>query len=98
DTAHDARFSLRYCTAVALANGAVDFGSFEMDEIARHAGLASRIEVKEDARMTAAYPQLSRAALDLSLADGKSVAVQVDHALGDPGLPLNDEQCRAKQR
>lgn len=97
-TAHDARFSLRYCAAVALTNGAVDFASFELDEIARHAALVSRIEVQEDAQMTAAYPQLSRASLQIHLANGETVVEQVEHALGDPELPLSDAHRLQKQR
>jgi 2-methylcitrate dehydratase PrpD len=90
--AHDARFSLRYCTAVALSRGVVEFRSFESDEIARHASLASRIEVREDRHMTLAYPESSQAALDIFLSNGETFCVQVDHALGDPGLPVSEEQ------
>ena len=91
-TAHDARFSLRYCAAVALTDGMVGFQSFEPDEIARHAALVSRIAVQEDAQMTAAYPQLSRASLQIHLANGETVNEHVEHALGDPELPLSDAQ------
>ena len=95
-TPHDARFSLRHCVAVALADDAVGFAAFEPDAIARHAALVSRIEVREDPQMTAAYPALSKAALEISLANGETIVESVDHALGDPELPLSAEQRQKK--
>jgi 2-methylcitrate dehydratase PrpD len=97
-TAHDARFSLRYCTALALADGAIGFDSFEPPEIARHAALVTRIEVREDAGMTAAYPQCSQASVEITLANGTTVIEHVDHALGDPELPLSDQARLMKHR
>ena len=87
-SAHDARFSLAYCAAAALADGNVGFDSFEPATIARHAALASRIVVEENASMTADYPRLSRASLEITLANGETVQEEVEHALGDPEFPL----------
>ena len=97
-TAHDARFSLAYNTAVALATGGVDFASFEMEAISRHAPLAARVEVHEDPAMTAAYPQSSSASLEIWLDDGRIVVARADHALGDPELPLSHAARIAKHR
>ena len=97
-TAHDARFSLRHCAAVALADGEVGFDSFEPAAIARHSSLTSSIRVEESAQMTADYPRLSRASLEIVLADGWTVLEEVEYALGDPGLPLSEIQRLEKQR
>jgi 2-methylcitrate dehydratase PrpD len=98
DSAHDARFSLRYCVAVALRNGTVDLASFEPAQRARQADLAARIEVREDPAMTSDYPGRSRARIDVKLVSGAGVIAEAAHALGDPELPLSELQRRQKLR
>lgn len=92
-TAHEARFSLQYCVAAAIQDGAVDFDTFDAGAIARHRELAGRVVVHADAAMTADYPLQSRAALELALDDGQVVTQDTHHALGDPEQPL-DAACR----
>lgn len=96
ETAHDARFSLAHCVAVALSQGSVAFESFEVAEIRRQAGLVQRTRVVEDAAMTAAYPERSQASVEVLLADGQMLAGHVDYALGDPQRPLSEGQLRSK--
>lgn len=82
-TEHDARFSLRHCTAVARTRGAVDFDAFETPEIESQSALVRSIEVGEDPAMTMAYSDRSQASLEVVLADGRVLSRRVDHALGE---------------
>jgi 2-methylcitrate dehydratase PrpD len=95
-TAHDARFSLQYCTACALADGAVDFDSFGVDALTRNLPFAVSVEVQEDPTMTAAYPDRSGASLEITLQDGTKVHERVEHALGDPERPLSLHELHMK--
>jgi 2-methylcitrate dehydratase PrpD len=96
-TPHDARFSVQHGVAAALADGGVDFGSYEPAAIDRLGRLVGSVALLGDADMTRAYPQLSRASVEVRLRDGSTRLEATDHALGDPGLPLDGPTLRVKQ-
>lgn len=96
ESAYAAKFSLQHCIAAALADGRVDFDSFEPVARARHAGLRARIQLAAAAPFDSAYPAAWGARLMAQLADGSAVAVERQACLGDPERPLDEAAIRAK--
>lgn len=96
-TPHEARFSVQHAVAAALVDGRVDFDSYEPAAIERLRGLVSSVSLLADEGMSQAYPELSRASVEVRLQDGGTLLATTDHALGDPGLPLDGAGLRAKQ-
>ena len=96
-TTPEARFSLQHAVAVTLARGAPDLSAFEPEAI-RDEGLArlrARVTVTEDAGLTARFPERYGARIVVR-AGGREHTAEVRDALGDPDLPLTDDQLFAK--
>lgn len=93
---HAARFSLRYCVAVALADRRVDFESFEGPARRRHASLAGRVTVSSTERFKSNFPNAWGAEVRVYLSNGSVVRCVRDHAKGDPASPMTSEEIRAK--
>jgi 2-methylcitrate dehydratase PrpD len=93
-----ARLCLPYVAATALLRGDVDVTDFEPDAIAEPARikLAQRIRVQQDGNrsLNALAPQR----VELSLADGSELAIDLPAVLGAPGRPLEHARHLAKFR
>lgn len=87
-----AKFSLQHAVSVALLRGAPALADFEIE--ARNdpavARLREKVAVAEDAAITALYPARFGAAIDVALADGGCLSVDVPDALGDPENPVDE--------
>lgn len=98
ETAHDARFSLQHCVAVALLRGAPALADFE--QAARSdpgiAELRSRVRLREDPEFTHAFPARMAARVEITDANGQTHIAECLHAPGDPEDPLSDADLRAK--
>ncbi len=94
----DAQFSTPFGAAVALANGAADLNQFTQDNIddATIRELMSRTECYTDPAIDAAYPLQWLAAAQIELRDGRTVATQIEHAMGEPQNPVRREQLIEK--
>ena len=88
--AHEARFSLQHCAAVALLLGAPLIEHFEQSvrDDPAIVSLAARTQVQADVRFNERFPQRYGAAVEVQLADGRTFNAIVDSALGDPENPL----------
>ena len=82
-TVLEAKFSLQHAAAVVATRGAPQLADFEPDAIAALAEARARVTVREDATITARYPQHFGARVT---AGGRSVE-RID-TLGDPERPL----------
>jgi 2-methylcitrate dehydratase PrpD len=95
-----ARFSMQYCTAVAIAAGRVVLSDFTPEAVRRPEirALLPRI------RMICAPPSANDDSLlkrdptgvKIVLKDGRVLETSVQHALGTPHKPMNDAQISAK--
>jgi len=95
--AHEARFSLQFLTAAALRFGKIDLKTFEPEIIDSVSKDTALISVEVDEAMNARYPAESPAAVEIFTADGGRYLAETDFAPGDPAMPLDQEQERAKR-
>jgi 2-methylcitrate dehydratase PrpD len=95
-TGLEAKFSVQYCVAVALANGDVWLDDFE-DEAVRSGprDLVERVEAVADPD---AVPNDRSAIVEVELADGTDVEHTVVHPYGSPKKPMSDEDIDEKYR
>jgi 2-methylcitrate dehydratase PrpD len=99
-TAAEARFSLKYVVATALAHGAVRLAAFapERLEDPRTRELMRRIEVAVDPGLDAAFPAQRAARVAIETRDGRSATFLQPTRVGDPDAPLSDAQLDGKFR
>ncbi|MDP9877731.1 2-methylcitrate dehydratase PrpD [Variovorax boronicumulans] len=97
-TANEARFSLHYVVATALTHGSVRLAAYEpaqLDDV-RTRELMTRIDVRVDPAIDAAFPGRRAARVEITTHDGvKLVHLQPDRS-GDPELPLSDAELDSK--
>ena len=97
-TEYEAKFSLQHCIAAALIDKKVVFASFGTTARARHADLASQIELASGSPYDEAYPRAWGASVRVVLEDGRVLEAKRKHALGDPDAPLSPHRLEAKAR
>ncbi|MEK9658533.1 MAG: MmgE/PrpD family protein [Chloroflexota bacterium] len=90
--------SIPYLVAVALADGEVTERQFTPQRMGSRdvRTLLQRIRVVEEKAMTARFPQALPARLEVVLADGRTLMVDVTSARGGPGLPPTRDEVEAK--
>jgi len=99
-SAYAAKFSIQYCVATALLNGAPGLRAFEPERIADPdlQALLTRISVSVDPGLAAAYPQAWGADLAVTDTSGRTESERVGSARGDPEARLEDADLDAKVR
>ena len=95
-----AKFSVQYCVARALLDGALRLGDFTDERIAEPAArdLMARSQVRLDPALDARYPREFPAEVRLVLRDGRSVSALVLNPKGDPEAPLTPDELADKFR
>jgi 2-methylcitrate dehydratase PrpD len=85
----DAQFCLPYLIAAALVHGRVGLDQFAAGAIrdAATLALADRVDVREDARLTAQYPQRYPTDLAIVTRSGETITRFTDCPRGDPEAP-----------
>lgn len=97
-TANEARFSLTYVVATALAHGSVRLAAYEparLDDAATRA-LMTRIDVAVDPEIDAAFPGQRAARVVIETRDGRRLEHLQTHRKGDPEEPLSDAELEGK--
>ena len=99
-TAVEAKFSLQHASATVLLRGTPKLADFDVPatQDPAIAALRSKVELRERAPYTAAYPAHFAASLHVELTDGRTVTRDIPDALGDPENPLPEAQLRDKAR
>lgn len=102
-TLADAKFSLQFCVATALARGQVGqvgLAEFSDATLADNAvrALLPRMDVAVDPAREAAYPGCWSAAVCVTLADGRTFQIAQERPKGDPENPLTAPELEAKFR
>lgn len=86
----DAKFSIPFCTALALRLGAVDLDGFSAQRLADPAILELAARVRPEVRPQSGWLRGSGGAMAVQLADGRQLSAAVDNALGCPARPLDE--------
>lgn len=99
-TLADAKFSLQFCVAAALARGQVGLAEFSDAALADNAvrALLPRVAVAVDPTREAAYPGCWSAAVRVTLADSRTFQAAQERPKGDPENPLTAPELEAKFR
>ncbi|MEG3620220.1 MmgE/PrpD family protein [Magnetovibrio sp. PR-2] len=95
---YEAKFSLYQTVAAALADGRVDFDSFEADSRERLAALRAKITPQACEPFVSAYPQDWGSAVEVVLKDGSTYKAERQHCKGDPEAALSKDEMKAKAR
>jgi len=97
-TANEARFSLSYVVATALAHGSVRLAAYEParldDPVTR--SLMGRISVVVDPELDAAFPGQRAARVVIETRDGRLLEHLQPNRKGDPEEPLTDAELEGK--
>lgn len=93
ETVLDAKFSLQHAVALVAERGVPQLADFEPDAIAAMATDRARVQVAEEAEITARYPEHYGARVSCG---GESV--ELIDTLGDPERPLSKDGVIAKAR
>ncbi len=97
-TEAEARFSLKYVVATALAHGSVRLAAFEParlnDKTTRE--LMQRIETTLDSEVDARFPNARAARVEIETKDGRKASHFQPTRKGDPDAPLSDLDLDAK--
>ena len=95
----EAKFSMHFCAAAAVANGRVDIQTFETglaDPVIRR--LLPRVRMRVDPSVGGDQPALTEAMVTVRLADGRSLERRVRGARGYPSRPPTAEELDRKFR
>jgi 2-methylcitrate dehydratase PrpD len=97
-TANEARFSLKYLVASALAHGSVRQAAYAPDRLQDPAtrGLMARMEVAVDPELDRRFPGQRAARIAIETADGRRAEFLQPNRKGDPEDPLSDEDLGGK--
>lgn len=93
---YEAKFSLYHCAAVALADGDVDFGSFDPDARERLAGLRAKVSVEVGEPFASNYPAAWGARVAATTVNGEEVSAERVNCKGDPEMALDAAEMTAK--
>ncbi len=99
-TAFEAKFSLPYCVAVALATGSARMAAFTAERRADPTirALMSRIDLAVDPEVDAAFPRRRAARVAVTTRRGARFEHYAPTRKGDPDAPLSDEEIADKFR
>jgi len=97
-TADEAKFSINYMVASALAFGSVRLSAFEPDRLndPLTRDLISRICAQLDPEVDAGFPERRSARVTITLKDGRNFEHLQPDRKGDPELPLSDADLEGK--
>lgn len=104
-TPYQAKFSIAYCVAAGLAEGAVGLEQFDADRFGPGgvvepaiAALLARSTVEVDERLTARYPERWPSRLTVTLRDGTLLEREADVPLGHAENPVPPATLERKTR
>jgi 2-methylcitrate dehydratase PrpD len=97
-TPAEARFSMKYVVATALAHGSVRLAAFEPPRLedALTRDLMRRVDVALDPALDATFPGQRAARVAIVARDGRSAEHLQPTRKGDPDAPLTDQELEAK--
>lgn len=98
NTVYAAKFSIQFCTALALLTGKGSLDNFNentlWDEEIR--SFMKRVHVQKDTSIDDAYPEKWGAAVEITLQNGERIRKETDYPKGDPENPVTEEELIEK--
>ena len=97
-TPAEARFSLKYVVATALAHGSVRLAAFEPEKLSdkKTKQLMEKISVSLDPQLDAAFPGKRAARVAITARGGRREELLQPTRKGDPEMPLSDKELEQK--
>lgn len=97
-TVYAAKFSLQFCTALALLTGRGGLDDFNEGTLWDHdiRALMKRVELISDETFNDAYPDKWGAAVTVYLKKGDSITRKTDYPKGDPEKPVTSDELVMK--
>jgi 2-methylcitrate dehydratase PrpD len=97
-TGLEAKFSMPFCAAAAVAFGRVGVDAFETAQLRdpRVAALMPRIAMRVDPSLPGSAPALTRARVTVALKDGRTIGASASGARGYPARPATEEELAEK--
>ncbi len=97
-TPAEARFSLKYVVATALAHGSVRLAAFDSSQLENVSTreLMKKIHVKMDPELDAAFPGKRAARVAITARSGRREEFLQPTRKGDPEMPLSDKELEQK--
>jgi 2-methylcitrate dehydratase PrpD len=94
----EAKFSMPFCAAAAVAHGHVGIDTFEAARLGDPVvtALMPRVTMRVDPAFDGAAPPLTRARVTVRLRDGRELTRDASGARGYPANPASDEEFNAK--
>ena len=94
----EAKFSMAFCAAAAVADGRVGIDTFETARMRDPLMLSqmARVEMRVDPALGVDAPPLTQARVHIHLRDGRVVTETANGARGYPARPASDEEMAAK--
>lgn len=98
ESANEARFSMHYVVATALARGSVRLAAYEPEQLAdpNIRALIERIEVHVDPAIDRSFPGRRSARVEVLTRSGARLVHMQPDRKGDPELPLSDRELEDK--
>jgi 2-methylcitrate dehydratase len=98
DHIESAQHSFYYCAVIALLDGVCGDAQFTPAKLASAdvRGLLDKVELKEDAELTALWPQSASGAVELHLRNGSVRSHRCPYPPGSPHFALTDDELGAK--
>lgn len=89
-TEYASKFSLQYCTALALLNGQGGLDQFNDQALWNEEirSLMKRVDVQVDPEIDRLYPEKWGAVVDVHLKSGETITKKTDYPKGDPENPV----------
>ena len=97
-TPQEAKFSMKYCAALAWVTGDVGLRSFDSVPMARVSDILCKIQVEESDAYDALMPQKMPGSARVTWRDGTSMEKEVLNPEGDPENPIVGEKLDGKVR
>ncbi len=99
-TRETADHSLPYCVSIALLDGEVTNASFAESRLrdSAVANLMRKVKVREDAALSAAYPEASPGRVSIRMMSGETHTVETTYPTGHARNPMDDAAVERKFR
>jgi 2-methylcitrate dehydratase PrpD len=97
-SALEAKFSMPFCAAAAVADGRVGLDTFTPERLRdrRIGEVQSRVHMRVDSTLDSSAPPLTQANISVHLRDGRTLRAVANGARGYPERPASDEELAAK--
>ncbi|RNF38916.1 MmgE/PrpD family protein [Planococcus salinus] len=97
-TQYASKFSVQYCTALALVKGSASLEDFNEKDLwdTTIRGVMAKVDAQLDPEIAAAYPERWGSKVKVVLKNGQEIEKQEDYPKGDAENPVSSEELQEK--